>query len=561
VKSSHRNLYLIGAMMWLATIAPPAFASELLDQTTGLYQVAASNFGAQMVTFGTRLLWVLLSIQIGIDGMRMAMKDMEFRDLLEKLVMTVVVAAVYTALIKMCSSLLPSILNLFISAGQAGSGLPQLTPSGIIDQGIDVVDTLITSYNANEGVLDKVNPFVSLELTLLSLFIFSGYVALALQMVMTTISGYFWMAVTPLMLGFGGLSYTRDMATTTMKGGIAVGMKILVAYLLAAVGGKLAPLMGVIVAQASPLHPQGMWAAAAVSVIFVGLAWKLPALAADLTNGSASLSAGDAIKGAAMMAAGAAGVVAAGAGVAAVGAKAAGGMAAEATGVAKALNAGMESAIDHGKSGFGAVGHAMGQVGSQGLGMAKGAIGDKIAGGKASFASAVDSSNGGKIASSIQADRGGSMAGTAAPTSTSGGGEASGSLASDKNQSTSTVSPTSETNGAGSVVSASGESGTVPTTNMSSGTASAPSASSGAGEVGSGAAPSNNRNAVPIPASGGGAGNTSNASISGGGAGIPVPLKQNAFKVTQERMNSLAGYVPDDAHTVSVAANISHRND
>lgn len=555
------------ALVALAGISAPVFAADILNDTTNLYRDVAFKFEAAVVSYGLKLLWILGGLQLGLDAYRLVIKHSEMGEIIEKFVALVMTLGLFTFFIQNVPTLMPSLLTYFDKAGQVGSGLTHLSPSAIIAQGIDVVGVITHAYSENQSSIDKINPVMipvqALQVFFFSLIFFVAFVVLAYQMVLNTVQTYLWIAVLPLTLGFAGVSYTRDMAISSVKAILPIGMKMLVSYLLAAVAGDLAPSIGKAVADAGPLNPGPLLEAAGAALIFGLLAWNLPKMAADLLNGTASLSAGDAIKGAVMAGAGmAAMAVGAGAAAKAVGGVA-GATAMQATGVAKALGAGVEAAGDVGKSGIAAVGHAIGAASSHGLGMATSAIGDKVGGAAGSFAAGVDNTVGGRIASSIEASRGGSMAGVPPP-STPDSGPAG--PAQSPTAAAAPGEPPSST--AAQAVSAGGPSGSANSPSSAiPGSAAAAASGGDAGQIprGTGAAAAPGAPAQS-PAPSGPPGSASTASISGGdgardGAAVPPPQDRPHKSALHERIRDLQGYIPDDGHTVAVAANITHKLD
>lgn len=619
-----RNLAILTVLVGLSFLITPAFASNVLDQTTDLYKKSAYNFGMKTQVMAEKLLYTLLVIQIGIKAVHNTIKDIGLNDIIKEVVTTIVTACFFTWLIHGASWLLPAFLNFFYEAGKSGTGLSDLTPSVLIDQGFDLISAMQTAYLKATGSHSGFTAFLSnpqpaLEFTVIRFIIFISYVILAFQMVMTLISSYFWMATMPLILGFAGISYTRETAVGALtKGGITIGMKILVTYLLAGVADQMGPLLASAMGSVSLSNLQPIWFCAAAALIFAGLAWSLPKLASDLVNGTASLSAGETMGQMAMAAGGAAALAMGGLGAAKAAGALGGNIAAEATGVAKALGAGMESAADHGKSGLGAVAHAVGQAGSHGMGMMSGALGEKLAAGKTSFAGQVENSAGGKVASSIQSGRGGSMAGApkpvAAPSSandsasnsaaqsTSAAPASSGASNAAPQEASASTAPTSS--GAPAAVSQGPDAANTAPTSSSTpasdlqglsepGKASAlsdapapaaqgsnasskgsPAASSPApaaqgssepskasastGTPGPAAQGSDIPSTAPAPSNPQGSALRGDGSTASIGGGNPSPASTPDGKAPlHQRMKDLGGYIPNDGHTVALNASIN----
>jgi type IV secretion system protein TrbL len=425
-RSSATGLVALVAVLLLLT--EPAFAADMIDSTITQYQTAAGSFGDKVRSIGVRLLFLLFGIQLAINGIKYVLKSQDVGEILGGVVYSVFSVGFFFALIEPLHRWLPTVIDSFTKIGQTGSGLAELSPSGIISQASDIISVMLTKYNASEGMLSILkNFFPSLILAFAAIVIFAAFCVLAWQMALAMISGYFWLAFMPVLLGFGGISFTRDIAMNALKGGIAIGMKIAVVYLVAGTAGTLAPIWGEQLNTMTVTNLEPLWQIVFGAGLLAYLSFQLPKLAADLMNGTASLSAGDA---ASNMLMGAAGMAAVGGGAAAVG-KAGAGLGASATtgalsgaaGLAQAAQAGLASAADKGKTGLSAAAHAASEVVNHGLGLGGTAVSRTAASASASFSDQVAGSAGAKIARSIDATRGGSIgpggsgtAATGAPT-------------------------------------------------------------------------------------------------------------------------------------------------
>ena len=569
-KASNAALVLLGICVLSICLTEPAFAASranVLDTTVSKFQVAATNFGSRVKEVGIQLLFLLAAIQLSLTFIQKILGRLELDEIPGIIGMFILNIGIFVAVNRFSETWLPAIINSFAKIGQLGSGLEELTPSVIITQGIQLQDLMVQSFNQasgnNGGPLDAMKLFVpSMVLTGLCFVILLSFTVLAAQMVLIQIQGFFWVAFTPVLMGFGGISFTRDIAVSSLKGGITIGVKLMCIYLVAGVSGELAPLMGEGMADVTISNWAPLFWPTMVALILAYLSFQLPKLAGDLLNGTASLSAGDAASTAAMVVAG---VAAAGAGAGAMAGQAmgaAGSAALEATGIAKALGAGMESAHDMGLSGASAMGHAVGEVASHGLGLGSQAASSMTSNVGSAFSAGVEGTTGGKIASAIQASRGGAMEGLPAdfrsstpPSSAPGVAGGSGSESPQQGDTSATG------NAAGSA--------------MGSGQSESAVASVGGAEVaGGGYDPQPQQSGAVAAASSapGGAtaamGDATGASIGGtemgGGVNGPSGATDSGGSGRQgpklhERIRQAGDQVPNDGHVVGLNANITQQ--
>lgn len=325
----------------------PSFAADLptdgtLDGITSQYQTAAQQFGDRIKSIGLHLLVILGVLQLSINMIMKLLGKIEMEELVAALFKSLITAGIFTFFIQNVGPNMLSIINLFSTAGQTGSGLPELTASGIFNQGLALQTLMVEKFNAATGadgglIAALRNFYPAMQLTAISVIIILAFAMLAIQMVMVQIELFFVMAVAPILFGFGGLSYTRDIAINAFKSAIASGVKILIIYLVAGVAYTLAQQWGSNMQYVTLTNWWPMWQAMGGALLMAALSLQLPKMAGAIMSGSTSLSAGES---AAATIGAAAGVAALGAGAVAGGAAAMSG----ATGMASGAGAAMSGA-------------------------------------------------------------------------------------------------------------------------------------------------------------------------------------------------------------------------
>lgn len=254
-----------------------------------------------------------------------------------------------------------------MAAGGAGGAAPSAaTPDGIVSTGFD---TALAAYQAigELGVMEKIA--VVIPVTALAILVLS-FLFVAAQLLVTQIESYIAIGGGVILLGFGGSRWTTDMASKYLQYAVATGIKLMVLYMIVGAGQTLFDNLAIDPANLI----QSCLIAAGEALVYAYLGISVPQMASAMMSGSPSMTAGGMLgaaigAGAAVAGAGAAGM--AGMAGAASGAT---GAAAGATGLAKALGAGLNSGLDLGKSGTALATHALGEMGSHGLGLAKGRL-------------------------------------------------------------------------------------------------------------------------------------------------------------------------------------------
>lgn len=193
----------------------------------------------------------------------------------------------------------------FKALGEQASGLDVVRPFDILWQGIDLMNQVISRFSRGAWITTLFSPFVALILGISALVILAAYLILTVQFIFLLVQTYFYLAVAPLMIALTPFKPTRDIGLRAMSSVIPIGIKILAIYFVIVVAKGMAGVMGDLVAAAKPDDITPFLSVVSIAFLIGFLALKVPTLAADLLNGSASLSAGDALVPGAAAAAGA----------------------------------------------------------------------------------------------------------------------------------------------------------------------------------------------------------------------------------------------------------------
>lgn len=189
----------------------------------------------------------------------------------------------------------PAIIDSFVTLGaNAGNGGAPLTPSLVFQRGIEIAGRLMDGAGAAMFITNIAAGFA---LVASALLVMLSFVMVTIQFVVAMVESYIVVAAGLIFLGFGGSRWTVPYVERYLALAVAVGVKIMVLYLLIGLGmvvseGWIASAIAV------PEQPSpGMSALEIVgsALIFGMLCWQAPKLVSGLLGGAPSLSAGDAI--------------------------------------------------------------------------------------------------------------------------------------------------------------------------------------------------------------------------------------------------------------------------
>lgn len=405
-------------LLLLATSAS-SFAEEakfkMLDAIDAGFAGKTAGWESIIRVYANRLFWLLAVIDFCYLSATFVLDKKEMDDIFHSIVKKIMTLGFFWFVLKTSHDWIPQILDSFTQIGQKAGGAKASTPDGIAVAGYDAAMASLQALD-DLGVTEKIGAVV--PAVLMALLIFLSFLWVAVQLLVAKIETSIAVGAGIILLGFGGSKWTTDMASKYMQYSIATGLKLMLLFLLIGMGQTLFNDIKIV---GGDKFFESMLVTTGTALTYAFLATKIPALASAMMSGSPSMTAGDLTGAVVGAAAAVAGLGAAGMAAGKAGMGAASGGAAAATGVGQALKAGISSGQDFGKTGAGLAAHAVGEVGKHSMGLASAGIGDMLKGGASNFQSRVSESAGGRVATSIEAGRGGSMAGVAGGAAAGGG--------------------------------------------------------------------------------------------------------------------------------------------
>ena len=392
------------------------------------WQTITSQFGNVMTQQGEHLLFILLGLQLTLNGINALRKGHEMTQVVSTFLGTLITSAFFFAMISLSPTYFPRILDSWNSIGGQATNTGSLNPGAIFSLGLDIVDSIrgVVNKHSGQSPADFLNSIaVSIQVVFVEIFILLSFLVLAGQLALAMLKGYLWLCLGPILLGFGGLSYTKDIAINTLKSAISIGVTILTCYVIAGVAINSVDIFNQQIASFTIDNWTGLWNCVGVSALIALAAWQVPKIANDFINGSISGGVGETMAQGAVAAAGAAAVTG---GVGGMLASAGKGAVENLAGIANAGGAALNAASDMGKTGLDAASHAGHEIVGHASGILGGSIRSMLDTTRGNFSGGVSDTFGGKVAQSIESSRGGSIApagsGSSGPGSSPAGGAA-----------------------------------------------------------------------------------------------------------------------------------------
>ena len=378
-------LLILGSLC-ISSQAQAADGTGVLNNIADRYQAQASAWQGAISAAATRLFWSLALISMVWTFGMMALRKADIQEMFAELVRYLMFTGFFFFLLSNASAIAKAIMNSLTQLASTASGLPPITPSGIMDVGFNVLATVLTK----SSLWSPVDSALGIAVGLIILVVLA---LVAINMLILLVSGWILAYAGIFFLGFGGSRWTSDMAINYYKTVLGIAASLMGMTLIVGIGQAF---LNEYYASIGDASFSDLAVILVVALILLHLVNKIPTLISGIITGASvggASAMGGAGAGTALAAAAMAGAAAAGA-VAAVASSATG-----AAGWGSAINAAMKqgggsSGADTGVGGMpnmaGASGGSAGNDGSSGSGNTTplgAAMGDTGSTGASSFGS------------------------------------------------------------------------------------------------------------------------------------------------------------------------------
>lgn len=307
-------------LLLLALAAPAAYAGNgVLDQIQTAFQSASTGWMTASLNLARPLFFGLAGLEFAWAAINYTLRKNDLGELLTSITLKILGIAFFAMLLTEAPTWIPPIINSFVQAGQTvgGGGATSISsavgPSEILDAGINTAAKVISVANGINGqqtssgisIFHPCDSIAALGQGFLSaifigmtgLMIILGFLAIAIQLLITTIESYIVIGGGALMLGFAGSRWTLPFAEKYFGYAVSVGIKLFTIYLVAGFGGQLANIIiqhwAAVQAGAPPnnvVGPVDFLTAGATALAYGAVGYLVPGIAGSMMNGSPAMS-------------------------------------------------------------------------------------------------------------------------------------------------------------------------------------------------------------------------------------------------------------------------------
>ncbi len=276
---------------------------NILDDVQNQFKAAASVWATTLTARASWLFWVLALISmVWTHGMLMFRKA-DIAEFYGELIRFVVFTGFFWWLLTNGSTMAIDVIDSMQTLGGTASGISGTTPSGIVDVGFKIFNTVVQQSSI-------ASPVMSTSGIIMAIIIITILALIAANMLILLVSGWILAYAGVFYLGFGGCRWTSDIAITYFKTVLNIGVQLMTMVLLVSIGQQF--INNYFSQMDTNMNLNDMASMLVAAVVLLVLVNKIPPMIGHIAQGGGTGALGNGFgTGTAIAAAGVAGAAAA----------------------------------------------------------------------------------------------------------------------------------------------------------------------------------------------------------------------------------------------------------
>src|SRR6266478_9061901 len=264
-------------------------SSTILNDIVRDYEAISTSWFSALGPIAHRIFWILVAIQLTWSAIWWVLDREDGLGVLSSLLRQVLAIGFFYALLLNGGAWIPAIIQGFSRAGARASGVADLSPTGVFDQGLALANQIL---NAVEGLGLLEGVFPSLVAALTALVVVVSFAIIAAQLVVALVESFIVIGAGVLFVGFSGARWTKFLTERYLSYVASISVKLFVLYLIMGVGMGIAARW-VSVLNRGGFSPIPFFYVMGGSLVFLFLTWHIPSVAAAMMVGSVHFSLAD----------------------------------------------------------------------------------------------------------------------------------------------------------------------------------------------------------------------------------------------------------------------------
>jgi len=264
-------------------------SSSILNDIVRDYESIAAAWFSSLFPVARAVFWTLVLIELIWSAIWWVVDREDGLTVVTALLRKVLAVGFFYALLVYGSTWIPAVIQGFSQAGSSASGLVDLSPTGVFDQGLALANKIL---NAVEGLGILEGVFPSLVAALTALVVVVSFAIIAAQLLVALVESFIVIGGGILFVGFSGARWTKFFTERYLSYVASVGVKLFVLYLIMGVGMSIAARW-VPVLERGGFSPIPFFYVMGGSLVFLFLTWHIPSVASAMMAGAVHLSLAD----------------------------------------------------------------------------------------------------------------------------------------------------------------------------------------------------------------------------------------------------------------------------
>lgn len=263
--------------------------TQILTDITQQFQQATGGWHAYLFPIANHLFATLAVIELAWAGIWWAVEKNEMSSLWGEMLKKIMSLGIFYTVLLNSNSWIPAIINSFMQIGEGASGQSNLYPSDVLDQGISISTHIFNTFH-NVGIFSWGLP--TLVGAIAGFFVLIAFAVIAGLLVVSLVESYIVIGAGVLMLGFASSRLSSKFATNYLSYAMSVGAKLFMLYLILGIGGNLASTWIALFENMPTLSVAPFLEIMGGALVYVFIAWAIPAKAESLISGASNATLG-----------------------------------------------------------------------------------------------------------------------------------------------------------------------------------------------------------------------------------------------------------------------------
>lgn len=289
---------------------PEAFAAingqGILDNVQNQFQTAASGWASTLTARASWLFWVLALISMVWTHGMLLFRKADIAEFYGEFIRFIVFTGFFWWLLTNGPQMAHDIIGSMQTLGNTASGIAGTTPSGIVDIGFKIFNTVVQQSSI-------ASPIMSTAGLIMAIIVIAILALIAANMLILLVTGWILAYAGVFYLGFGGSRWTSDIAISYFKTVLNIGVQLMTMVLLVGIGQQF--INAYYAQMDANMNLNDMASMLVAAIVLLVLVNKIPPMIGHIAQGGGTHALGGGFgAGSAIAAAGVAGAAAAMAG-------------------------------------------------------------------------------------------------------------------------------------------------------------------------------------------------------------------------------------------------------